>query len=136
MSLAGRARAPAGGILGSQQHGAAGYVRLLEHAELGGANAASKVAAEAACGQARSAGVDVVVARAFQHEGPGRDERFAIGSWQAAPSRSRATRLAAGRPTYRCCAATRRVCGQRPAGSSGFHSRRPSPTRFRPRAKP
>jgi GDP-4-dehydro-6-deoxy-D-mannose reductase len=23
----------------------------------------------------------VVVARAFQHEGPGRDERFAIGSW-------------------------------------------------------
>ena len=44
--------------------------------------AASKAAAEVACEQAvRSAGLDVVVARAFQHEGPGRDERFAIGSW-------------------------------------------------------
>ena len=44
--------------------------------------AASKAAAEIACEQAaRSAGLDVVVARAFQHEGPGRDERFAVGSW-------------------------------------------------------
>jgi GDP-4-dehydro-6-deoxy-D-mannose reductase len=44
--------------------------------------AASKAAAEIACEQAaRSAGLDLVVARAFQHEGPGRDERFAIGSW-------------------------------------------------------
>jgi GDP-4-dehydro-6-deoxy-D-mannose reductase len=44
--------------------------------------AASKAAAELACHQAaRSRGLDVVVARAFQHEGPGRDERFAIGSW-------------------------------------------------------
>jgi GDP-4-dehydro-6-deoxy-D-mannose reductase len=44
--------------------------------------AASKAAAElAALHAARSAGLDVVVARAFQHEGPGRDERFAIGSW-------------------------------------------------------
>jgi GDP-4-dehydro-6-deoxy-D-mannose reductase len=43
--------------------------------------AASKAAAEIACAQAASAGLDVVVARAFQHEGPGRDERFAIGSW-------------------------------------------------------
>ena len=44
--------------------------------------AASKAAAELAALQAaRSAGLDVVVARAFQHEGPGRDERFAIGSW-------------------------------------------------------
>jgi GDP-4-dehydro-6-deoxy-D-mannose reductase len=44
--------------------------------------AASKAAAEIACEQAvRSAGLDVVVARTFQHEGPGRDERFAIGSW-------------------------------------------------------
>jgi GDP-4-dehydro-6-deoxy-D-mannose reductase len=40
--------------------------------------AASKAAAELACAQA---GLDVVVARAFNHEGPGRDERFAIGSW-------------------------------------------------------
>jgi GDP-4-dehydro-6-deoxy-D-mannose reductase len=43
--------------------------------------AASKAAAELACTQARGAGVDVVVARAFQHEGPGRDDRFALGSW-------------------------------------------------------
>lgn len=44
--------------------------------------AASKVAAEIAVGQAaRSVGLDVVVARAFQHEGPGRGDRFAIGSW-------------------------------------------------------
>jgi GDP-4-dehydro-6-deoxy-D-mannose reductase len=43
--------------------------------------AASKAAAELACVQAREAGVDVVVARAFQHEGPGRDDRFAVGSW-------------------------------------------------------
>jgi GDP-4-dehydro-6-deoxy-D-mannose reductase len=43
--------------------------------------AASKAAAEVACTQARLTGMDVVVARAFQHEGPGRDERFAVGSW-------------------------------------------------------
>ena len=44
--------------------------------------AASKVAAEVVCEQvARATGLDVVVVRAFQHEGPGRDERFAIGSW-------------------------------------------------------
>jgi len=45
--------------------------------------AASKAAAEVAAGQAKRAGLDVVVARAFQHEGPGRDERFAVGSWSA-----------------------------------------------------
>jgi GDP-4-dehydro-6-deoxy-D-mannose reductase len=43
--------------------------------------AASKAAAEVACSQAAENGVDVVVARSFQHEGPGRDERFAVGSW-------------------------------------------------------
>jgi GDP-4-dehydro-6-deoxy-D-mannose reductase len=43
--------------------------------------AATKAAAEVACGQARRQGLDVVVTRAFNHEGPGRDERFAIGSW-------------------------------------------------------
>jgi GDP-4-dehydro-6-deoxy-D-mannose reductase len=43
--------------------------------------AASKAAAEIACGLAAGSGVDVVVARAFQHEGPGRDARFAVGSW-------------------------------------------------------
>jgi GDP-4-dehydro-6-deoxy-D-mannose reductase len=45
--------------------------------------AASKAAAELAAEQFRRAGLDVVVARAFQHEGPGRDERFAVGSWAA-----------------------------------------------------
>jgi GDP-4-dehydro-6-deoxy-D-mannose reductase len=50
--------------------------------------AASKAAAELACEQARRAGIDVVVARAFQHEGPGRDERFATGSWTAQIARA------------------------------------------------
>jgi GDP-4-dehydro-6-deoxy-D-mannose reductase len=45
--------------------------------------AASKAAAEIAAEQARRAGADVVVSRAFQHEGAGRDERFAVGSWAA-----------------------------------------------------
>ena len=45
--------------------------------------AATKAAAEVACGQAARRGLDVVVARAFNHEGPGRDERFAVGSWTA-----------------------------------------------------
>jgi GDP-4-dehydro-6-deoxy-D-mannose reductase len=44
--------------------------------------AASKAAGELACAQtAVGSGLDVVVARAFNHEGPGRDERFAVGSW-------------------------------------------------------
>lgn len=42
---------------------------------------ASKAAAELACMQAWEADLEVTIARAFQHEGPGRDERFAIGSW-------------------------------------------------------
>jgi GDP-4-dehydro-6-deoxy-D-mannose reductase len=50
--------------------------------------AASKAAAEIAAEQARHGGVDVVVARAFQHEGPGRDERFAVGSWAAQIARA------------------------------------------------
>ena len=50
--------------------------------------AASKAAAEVACDQARRAGLDVVIARAFQHEGPGRDERFAVGSWAAQIARA------------------------------------------------
>jgi GDP-4-dehydro-6-deoxy-D-mannose reductase len=44
--------------------------------------AASKAAAELAAERAaRAEGLDVVVARPFQHTGPGQDERFAIGSW-------------------------------------------------------
>ena len=40
--------------------------------------AVSKAAAELACALP---GVDVVVTRSFNHEGPGRDDRFAVGSW-------------------------------------------------------
>ena len=50
--------------------------------------AASKAAAELACDVGRRGGIDVVVTRAFQHEGPGRDERFAIGSWTAQIARA------------------------------------------------
>jgi GDP-4-dehydro-6-deoxy-D-mannose reductase len=50
--------------------------------------AASKAAAEIAGAFARRSGLDVVVARAFQHEGPGRDERFAVGSWTAQIARA------------------------------------------------
>jgi GDP-4-dehydro-6-deoxy-D-mannose reductase len=49
--------------------------------------AASKAAAELAC---RHAQLDVVVARAFPHVGPGQDERFAVGSWTAQLARLRA----------------------------------------------
>jgi GDP-4-dehydro-6-deoxy-D-mannose reductase len=47
--------------------------------------AASKAAAELAASQA---GPNVVVVRPFQHEGPGRDERFAVGSWAAQIARA------------------------------------------------
>jgi GDP-4-dehydro-6-deoxy-D-mannose reductase len=40
--------------------------------------AASKAAAELAC---TASGLDVVVVRAANQEGPGRDDRFAVGSW-------------------------------------------------------
>ena len=40
--------------------------------------AMTKAAAELAC---PLPGLDVVVARATNHEGPGRDDRFAVGSW-------------------------------------------------------
>lgn len=49
--------------------------------------AASKAAAELACG---TAGLDLVVARAYPHIGPGQDERFAVGSWAAQLARLRA----------------------------------------------
>ena len=43
---------------------------------------ASKVAAEVAAERAaRVDGLDVIVARPFQHVGPGQDARFAVGSW-------------------------------------------------------
>jgi GDP-4-dehydro-6-deoxy-D-mannose reductase len=49
--------------------------------------AASKAAAEIACRQAE---LEIVVARAFPHVGPGQDERFAVGSWTAQLARLRA----------------------------------------------
>lgn len=56
--------------------------------------AASKAAAEAILlGEARSFGTDVVVARAFNHIGPGQDERFVVASFAA-----QLARIAAGGP--------------------------------------
>jgi GDP-4-dehydro-6-deoxy-D-mannose reductase len=53
--------------------------------------AASKLAAEAlALGYARSYGVDAVVTRAFNHIGPGQDERFAVASFAAQVARAAA----------------------------------------------
>jgi GDP-4-dehydro-6-deoxy-D-mannose reductase len=40
--------------------------------------ARSKAAAELACA---SSGLELVVSRATNHDGPGRDDRFAVGSW-------------------------------------------------------
>jgi GDP-4-dehydro-6-deoxy-D-mannose reductase len=53
--------------------------------------AASKVAAEAlALAYARSYGVDAVVTRAFNHIGPGQDERFAVAAFAAQIARAAA----------------------------------------------
>ena len=53
--------------------------------------AASKVAAEAlASAYARSYGVDAVVTRAFNHIGPGQDERFAVAAFAAQLARAAA----------------------------------------------
>lgn len=43
--------------------------------------AASKAAAEVAALQAGGAGAEVIVARAFNHTGPGQDDRFALASF-------------------------------------------------------
>jgi GDP-4-dehydro-6-deoxy-D-mannose reductase len=57
--------------------------------------AASKVAAEAlALSYAASFGVDAVVTRAFNHIGPGQDERFAVAAFAAQIARA----AAGGRP--------------------------------------
>ena len=62
--------------------------------------AASKAAAELACRAGRRS-LDVVVARPFAHDGPGQDERFAVGSWARADRAARARTAAA-----RCASAT------------------------------
>jgi GDP-4-dehydro-6-deoxy-D-mannose reductase len=88
-----RAEAPAARVLvpsTGDVYGSAAELPTSEEAPLEPVSpyAASKVGAEVACGQASRMGVDVVVTRAFQHEGPGRDERFAVGSWCAQIARA------------------------------------------------
>jgi GDP-4-dehydro-6-deoxy-D-mannose reductase len=88
-----RARTPAARVLvvsTGEVYGRAERVPTPEAARIAPVSpyAASKAAAEIAAEQARRAGLDVVVARAFQHEGPGRDERFAVGSWSAQIARA------------------------------------------------
>jgi GDP-4-dehydro-6-deoxy-D-mannose reductase len=88
-----RARAPGARVVvvsTGEVYGRAERVPTPESARVAPVSpyAASKAAAEIAAGQARRAGVDVVVARPFQHEGPGRDERFAVGSWSAQIARA------------------------------------------------
>src|SRR6266508_3603698 len=76
-----------------------GTVNVLEaaRAEGRGVRVLFASAGELACVQAARDGLDIVVARAFQHEGPGRDERFAVGSWAAQIARAEE----AGRGTVR-----------------------------------
>jgi GDP-4-dehydro-6-deoxy-D-mannose reductase len=65
-------------------YGRAGTIPTPEDAPLAPISpyAASKAAAEIACGQGvRADGLDVVVVRAFSQMGPGQGERFAVGSW-------------------------------------------------------
>lgn len=88
-----RAKAPSARVLvvsTGEVYGRAERVPTPEGARVAPVSpyAASKAAAEIAADQARRAGMDVVVARAFQHEGPGRDERFAVGSWAAQIARA------------------------------------------------
>ena len=61
--------------------------------------AASKAAAEMACvGVAAARGVEEVVARSFNHTGPGQDARFALPSWVRQIA---AIRAGAGEPVLR-----------------------------------
>jgi GDP-4-dehydro-6-deoxy-D-mannose reductase len=72
----------------------AGEYPIVETLDLRPRNpyAASKAAAEAILlGESRSFGTDVVVARAFNHIGPGQDERFVVASFAA-----QLARIAAG----------------------------------------
>jgi GDP-4-dehydro-6-deoxy-D-mannose reductase len=65
-------------------YGRASVVPSPEEAEIAPLSpyAASKVAAEVACSRAaRVDGLDIIVARAFPHIGPGQDQGFAVGSW-------------------------------------------------------
>jgi GDP-4-dehydro-6-deoxy-D-mannose reductase len=71
-------------VSSAEVYGAAAETPTPEDAPLAPLSpyAASKEAAEVACGHAaRAYRLDVVVARAFPHIGPGQEERFAVGSW-------------------------------------------------------
>lgn len=88
-----RAHAPGARVLvvsTGEVYGRAEEIPTTENAPIAPVSqyAATKAAAEIAAGLASRAGLDVVVARAFQHEGPGRDERFALGSWSAQIARA------------------------------------------------
>jgi GDP-4-dehydro-6-deoxy-D-mannose reductase len=85
-----RAGAPAARVLAvstGQVYGDAEQIPTTEESPVAALSpyAASKAAAELACA---SSNLDVVIARPFQHEGPGRDERFAVGSWAAQIARA------------------------------------------------
>jgi len=70
----------------AEVYGRAARVPTPENAEIAPLSpyAASKAAGEIACFRAaRADGLDVVVARAFPHVGPGQREQFAVGSWTA-----------------------------------------------------
>jgi GDP-4-dehydro-6-deoxy-D-mannose reductase len=72
-------------------YGRAAVVPSPEEAEISPLSpyAASKAAAEIASSRAaRVDGLDVVVARAFPHIGPGQHESFAVGSWTRQIARS------------------------------------------------
>ncbi|HVR46381.1 MAG TPA: GDP-mannose 4,6-dehydratase [Candidatus Binatia bacterium] len=74
----------------------AGEYPLVETLDLRPVNpyGASKAAAEAILlGEASSLGLDVVITRAFNHIGPGQDERFVVASFAA-----QLARIAAGSP--------------------------------------
>jgi GDP-4-dehydro-6-deoxy-D-mannose reductase len=93
---AARAHAPDARVLmvsTGEVYGRAAHVPTAEDAPVAPISqyAASKAAAEVACGLASRSGLEVVVARAFQHEGPGRNERFAVGSWTAQIARAEET---------------------------------------------
>ena len=74
--------------------------------------AASKLAAEAVCLEAaRRSDLDVVIARPFNHIGPGQDTRFAVASFAA-----QIAAIAARQPCSN-------ACRRRPFGGTGLHRR-------------
>ena len=77
-------------------------------------------------GRRQRDGLDVVVARAFQHEGPGRDERFAVGSWSAQIARARGSRR---RHASQVGRSLRRAATSPTSGTSSARTGAPRPGR-------